>query len=838
MDSILQFLRDNPAMIPVLLAVLGALGALARWSYIRWQIRKYRGDDFPFHVIKPYSQVVSAIMDAGGSTDPLPPSSISYQQRAEDTNVQVELERQLEEQHWLLITAKTGWGKTREAAELAQRLNQRGWTVLNLIHTDLVKEPAVFPHEKIGADKKLLFVLDDLTNKLTRGKTESITHPGDPKQQLQAPLQDRLFRMLERYKGLVGDEQEIRVIATARSEPVRENPNDPSEWEKLQWDTHPRFWNKFVRYELPPPSIPAQFHLLKFTIQQTAVESALGDDDYHRLARSNDRTFRNLVVNIRNAKSDKRAFTAADFVPSLKGTWEKQYRDITKKYPAARYIYDAVDLLQTVDIDLYTFTVEPTARLIADGNLFQRFRHRLAIRRALPQLVQRNILTPADGQIQAKLTLIDVRKYILPNSSISPLAKLVLRIADRYPAQMLASLNGYGGTLYKIQQTEQAAALWRKGTELDPKSEIFWNNLGVALADLNRSADAEQAYRTAIELNPQYATAYNNLGLLLHEKLNRSADAEQAYRTAIELDPQYATAYNNLGNLLAKEANRSADAEQAYRTAIELNPQDATAYYNLGNLLHEKLNRSADAEQAYRTAIELNPQYATAYNNLGSLLHEKLNRSADAEQAYRTAIALNPQYATAYYNLGNLLDDMKKYADAEQAYRTAIALNPQDANLIGGVAYFLRMQNRFAEAEPLYRRALELDEQNPRRYIGLVTLLRQTAREPEALTLAEKWLVVAPNEVDALILAANLSRKLDRPNERDLFINRAREQVGETEMYARACIEAVAGNGDAALDMLKRASEDKDFDADWAKRDPDLEWIRDDPRFGEIVKTR
>ena len=733
MDSILQFLRDNPAMIPVLLAVLGALGALARWSYIRWQIRKYRGDDFPFHVIKPYSQVVSAIMDAGGSTDPLPPSSISYQQRAEDTNVQVELERQLEEQHWLLITAKTGWGKTREAAELAQRLNQRGWTVLNLIHTDLVKEPAVFPHEKIGADKKLLFVLDDLTNKLTRGKTESITHPGDPKQQLQAPLQDRLFRMLERYKGLVGDEQEIRVIATARSEPVRENPNDPSEWEKLQWDTHPRFWNKFVRYELPPPSIPAQFHLLKFTIQQTAVESALGDDDYHRLARSNDRTFRNLVVNIRNAKSDKRAFTAADFVPSLKGTWEKQYRDITKKYPAARYIYDAVDLLQTVDIDLYTFTVEPTARLIADGNLFQRFRHRLAIRRALPQLVQRNILTPADGQIQAKLTLIDVRKYILPNSSISPLAKLVLRIADRYPAQMLASLNGYGGTLYKIQQTEQAAALWRKGTELDPKSEIFWNNLGVALADLNRSADAEQAYRTAIELNPQYATAYNNLG---------------------------------------------------------------------------------------------------------SLLHEKLNRSADAEQAYRTAIALNPQYATAYYNLGNLLDDMKKYADAEQAYRTAIALNPQDANLIGGVAYFLRMQNRFAEAEPLYRRALELDEQNPRRYIGLVTLLRQTAREPEALTLAEKWLVVAPNEVDALILAANLSRKLDRPNERDLFINRAREQVGETEMYARACIEAVAGNGDAALDMLKRASEDKDFDADWAKRDPDLEWIRDDPRFGEIVKTR
>jgi len=95
-----------------------------------------------------------------------------------------------------LILGETGTGKTREAAELAERLNHKGWTVLHLIQTELVNEPAVLPQELNGCDRQLLFFLDDLNRKMWRGKSERLNLPGDPAQQFQMPLQDRLARSI------------------------------------------------------------------------------------------------------------------------------------------------------------------------------------------------------------------------------------------------------------------------------------------------------------------------------------------------------------------------------------------------------------------------------------------------------------------------------------------------------------------------------------------------------------------------------------------------------------------------------------------------------------------
>jgi hypothetical protein len=53
--------------------------------------------------------------------------------------------------------------------------------------------------------------------------------------------------------------------------------------------------------------------------------------------------------------------------------------------------------------------------------------------------------------------------------------------------------------------------------------------------------------------------------------------------------------------------------------------------------------------------------------------------------------------------------------------------------------------------------------------------------------------------------------------------------------YYLTCIEAIIGNNDSAFEYLARSAEEKDFDHAWAWEDPDLEWLRDDPRFTEIV---
>jgi hypothetical protein len=41
-----------------------------------------------------------------------------------------------------------------------------------------------------------------------------------------------------------------------------------------------------------------------------------------------------------------------------------------------------------------------------------------------------------------------------------------------------------------------------------------------------------------------------------------------------------------------------------------------------------------------------------------------------------------------------------------------------------------------------------------------------------------------------------------------------------------------------AFEYLQRAAQKEEFNSTWAWEDPDLQWMRDDPRFVEIVGVK
>ena len=53
--------------------------------------------------------------------------------------------------------------------------------------------------------------------------------------------------------------------------------------------------------------------------------------------------------------------------------------------------------------------------------------------------------------------------------------------------------------------------------------------------------------------------------------------------------------------------------------------------------------------------------------------------------------------------------------------------------------------------------------------------------------------------------------------------------------YNQACIEAIAGNVEAALAHLERALTQAPGNRDWAARDPDFEPLHGQPRFEALV---
>ena len=85
------------------------------------------------------------------------------------------------------------------------------------------------------------------------------------------------------------------------------------------------------------------------------------------------------------------------------------------------------------------------------------------------------------------------------------------------------------------------------------------------------------------------------------------------------------------------------------------------------------------------------------------------------------------------------------------------------------------------------------------------------------------------------LLLADQARKAGDSDALQRHVDQVRALLAADDHYGRACVESVAGNTDQALDFLARAIEDDSSRKDWAKQDPDLAWIRDDPRFAEIV---
>jgi len=53
--------------------------------------------------------------------------------------------------------------------------------------------------------------------------------------------------------------------------------------------------------------------------------------------------------------------------------------------------------------------------------------------------------------------------------------------------------------------------------------------------------------------------------------------------------------------------------------------------------------------------------------------------------------------------------------------------------------------------------------------------------------------------------------------------------------YNRACFESICGNKEEALRLLKISIEQKQANLEWVQQDPDFFFIRDDPRFNELV---
>jgi tetratricopeptide (TPR) repeat protein len=159
-----------------------------------------------------------------------------------------------------------------------------------------------------------------------------------------------------------------------------------------------------------------------------------------------------------------------------------------------------------------------------------------------------------------------------------------------------------GQSAWRAKRYGDAAALYRRATEVDPKKGHAWIALGLAYNELQNYDDAEAAIRRQIALDPYNKRVYSDLGYVL-KSAGKTADAATAYAKHVELNPLDGGAFKTLGGLY-DDLNRYADEAAALERASSLLKSDAWVFADLGSAYIEIKNFDK-ARQAFDRALEM-----------------------------------------------------------------------------------------------------------------------------------------------------------------------------------------------------------------------------------------
>jgi serine/threonine protein kinase/Tfp pilus assembly protein PilF len=298
---------------------------------------------------------------------------------------------------------------------------------------------------------------------------------------------------------------------------------------------------------------------------------------------------------------------------------------------------------------------------------------------------------------------------------------------------------------------------------------------------------------------------------------------------------------------------------------IKLSPQEERAiagkptenaqaydFYLRGRSYLRRITRS-DLEfalQMFERAIELDPNFALAHAGVGSvcgLYYETHDRSPrwleKGNAASSRALAIDPQLAEGLVGQAWIFYTQKEYSKTIDSLRLAIQRkwNCEGAYYLLGRALF--SADRLPEMFEILDRALEAAGDDYNVYIPFVNATEHMGREQDARVLRgkavdvlRKHLDTVPEDVRARILLGNFySLDGKAPDAiRELQTAISLRPNDANILYNAACLYANMGIKAEALATLKRARDAGFNDSIWARRDPDLTRLHDDPEFDRL----
>jgi eukaryotic-like serine/threonine-protein kinase len=319
---------------------------------------------------------------------------------------------------------------------------------------------------------------------------------------------------------------------------------------------------------------------------------------------------------------------------------------------------------------------------------------------------------------------------------------------------------------------------------------------------------------------------------------------------------------------LAKRGTNNAEAFEAY----------LRGRYHFHSLTEEGFAKSL---QDYYRAIAFDPHYALAYAGIADYyiflgiygIMPFGESSAAAKEAAQKAVELDDTLSEACAALAfAIVCHDFDWLRAEEFHKRAIALNPNSATAHNWYAFMLMQEARFDEAMEEVRRSLELDPVSPLTSMSLAWCYYHSRRLDAALATYRKIIESEPHFGYGRVVYSWALRCAGLHAEAIEQAKKAVELAGDGQLYLTGLAAAYAGAGlvrqardiivtldkmsltryvspycmaivycyldekEKAISLLEEAIAIGDAWVTWAAVDPQLDCLRADHRFEELVR--
>lgn len=279
------------------------------------------------------------------------------------------------------------------------------------------------------------------------------------------------------------------------------------------------------------------------------------------------------------------------------------------------------------------------------------------------------------GQTEAAQNDWDENLKLLPNNEayLQSLKEKLLPIYKQYPApKSVDEFLNRGAAFYAGMYYIQAAADYRRASELDDFNPDASFDLGISLSNLGYYDGAIDAYKKCIDADDRYFRALFEAGELYRFRLNQPEEAIKYLDKAIAVKPDYVVAFASRG--AAKKTKGDLDgAVKDLDRALELDPKNTFAYWNRGEAELNRKNYDRAIVDLTK-ASELDPTYSYPLQLRGQAKRAKKDYPgaiADLTAAYNV---FKGGYILMHRGLTYL--DMGKPAEAQKDFDEALKLYP------------------------------------------------------------------------------------------------------------------------------------------------------------------